>query len=504
MKVTSVFSLFLAIALTVSLTGCGPSAHGSGPVDGTYQVEVMLEGGSGKAGVQSPAELTVQDGKMTVTLVWSSAHYDYMLLDGEKYTPVSLEPGSTFQLPVADLGTPFSVIADTTAMSTPHEIEYTLTVFAPGETDGTEETPKTTGDTSSVADWRQEIGQILTYDHSMELSYADGFSVDYYEGGCALLTIWGDSRSYLVISEGMDVPSGLPEEVILLRLPLAQIYLAASAVMDMFINLDAMDTLAFTGTREDGWYLEAARDAMARGELTYAGSYSTPDYERIRAAGCDLAIESTMIYHSPEVREQLERFGIPVLVDHSSYESSPLGRIEWIKVYGLLTGREAAAQAAFEKQEAAFAAISEQEATGKSVAFFYIPSGGGVNVRRSSDYIPKMIEMAGGSYLPENAGEDGLSSSSTTSMQMESFYASARDADFLIYNGTIEGPLSSLEDLISKDSMLTNFKAVQERNVFCTAQNLYQSSMELGSLIQDLHRMLSGDREGMTYLYLLE
>ena len=88
---------------------------------------MTLEGGSGKASVQSPAALTVADGKMTATIVWSSSKYDYMIVDGEKYLPTSTENGSTFEIPVAALETPLEVVADTTAMSTPHEIEYTLT-----------------------------------------------------------------------------------------------------------------------------------------------------------------------------------------------------------------------------------------------------------------------------------------------------------------------------------------------------------------------------------------
>ena len=97
------------------------------PADGEYNVQVVLEGGSGRATVDSPAALTVADGKMTATIVWSSPNYDYMIVDGEKYLPTNTEGNSTFVIPVAALGTPLSVTADTVAMSTPHEIEYTLT-----------------------------------------------------------------------------------------------------------------------------------------------------------------------------------------------------------------------------------------------------------------------------------------------------------------------------------------------------------------------------------------
>lgn len=97
------------------------------PEDGTYTIEVAMEGGSGRATIQSPCELEVKDGKMTATIIWSSEKYDYMIVGEEHIDPVRTEGGSTFLIPVEALDKPLTVIGDTTAMSTPHEIEYTLT-----------------------------------------------------------------------------------------------------------------------------------------------------------------------------------------------------------------------------------------------------------------------------------------------------------------------------------------------------------------------------------------
>lgn len=95
--------------------------------DGGYTIEVTLDGGSGKAGVESPCTMRVENGEATARIRWSSSHYDYMLVDGEKYLPVSEEGNSVFEIPVSAFDEPVTVIGDTTAMSTPHEIEYTLT-----------------------------------------------------------------------------------------------------------------------------------------------------------------------------------------------------------------------------------------------------------------------------------------------------------------------------------------------------------------------------------------
>lgn len=95
--------------------------------DGTYTIELTMEGGSGRASIQSPAQITVADGAATATLEWSSPNYDYMLVNGEKYLPVNTEGNSVFEVPVEALDAPLIMIGDTVAMSTPHEVEYTVT-----------------------------------------------------------------------------------------------------------------------------------------------------------------------------------------------------------------------------------------------------------------------------------------------------------------------------------------------------------------------------------------
>ena len=95
--------------------------------DGSYTIELTMEGGSGRASIQSPVQITVADGAATATLEWSSPNYDYMLVNGEKYLPVNTEGNSVFEVPVEALDAPLTMIGDTVAMSTPHEVEYTVT-----------------------------------------------------------------------------------------------------------------------------------------------------------------------------------------------------------------------------------------------------------------------------------------------------------------------------------------------------------------------------------------
>lgn len=107
------------------------TAESEVPADGSYTVEAVLQGGSGKASVQSPARLTVENGAMTATVIWSSKNYDLMIVNGQEYTPTYENELSCFTIPVSTLGTPLPVQAETTAMSQPHMIDYTLTFSNP-------------------------------------------------------------------------------------------------------------------------------------------------------------------------------------------------------------------------------------------------------------------------------------------------------------------------------------------------------------------------------------
>ncbi|MBC5724946.1 ABC transporter substrate-binding protein [Agathobaculum sp. NSJ-28] len=341
----------------------------------------------------------------------------------------------------------------------------------------------------------------LTVESGLDLQYADQFTVDYYTGGYALIHIV-DGNDYLVVPENKPVPDGLADTTVVLTQPLDHIYLVATSAMDLFCALDGIGSIRLSGTDERGWYIDEAKAAMQNGAMLYAGKYSAPDYELIYAEQCDLAVESTMIYHSPEVKEQLERLGVPVLVERSSYESSPLGRMEWLKLYGVLLNREEAAEAIYQQALDSLRPVIEQENTGKAVVFFYINSNGSANVRKSNDYVAKMIEMAGGTYIFSDLGNDNALS--TMNMQMEMFYTGAKDADVIIYNSTIDGELHSIDELLAKSPLLADFKAVRNGDVWCTGQNLFQSTMGLGDMILDIHAVLTEEApEPLTYLHRL-
>ena len=304
----------------------------------------------------------------------------------------------------------------------------------------------------------------MKVEESLPLEYATQFTVDYYEGGYTLITI-GDTDRYLIVPENMSCPEGLDKDIYVMYKPFNKVYLAATSAMDLIRAIGGLDNVA-----------------------------------------CNLAVESTMILHNPEIREQLLEVGIPVLVERSSYESHPLGRMEWIKLYGVLMDKTEEAEQYFDSQVDAVADIMDRDDTGLTVAFFYVTANGSVNIRKSGDYVSKLIELAGGEYIFADMNDDE-NALSTTTIQMEEFYAKAKDADILIYNSTIAGTLPDMESLLKLSDLFNDFKAVQSGNVFCTEKNMFQESTGFGDMILDINKILTDSDvsdDELTYLYRLK
>ena len=346
------------------------------------------------------------------------------------------------------------------------------------------------------------------FESSMELRYATQFSVDCYKGGYKLISLADGSR-FLVVPEGAQVPANAPDDAVPLYQPVENIYLAATSAMCLFDSLGSLGSITLSGTRTDGWYIENAKKAMEDGEILYAGKYSEPDYEMLLSHKCPLAVESTMIGHASDVKEKLEELGIAVLIDQASNEQHPLGRTEWMKLYASILNKEDEAERLFAEQIEYLDEVEKSTApggTGKSVAFFHISSSGSAVVRKSGDYVTKMLELAGGKYVFDNIG-DPEKRNSTVTIEMEQFFAAAKDADYIIYNSTIGGEVRTMDELLKKSELLSQFKAVQNGNVWCTGKNMYQETTQLGQMIQSFQKIFSGeadDLDELPYLYRLK
>lgn len=362
---------------------------------------------------------------------------------------------------------------------------------------------KTNNEVSSNTDAINEEAPLIEGLHFKEivpLDYADCFTIYRYEEGYSLISV-SDGRNYLLVPEGKEVPEGAKDYYIIKK-PVSDIYLASTSTMALFNAMDALDMVGTTSLNADDWHIDAVKEAMEEERIVFAGKYSEPDYEYLMDDECKLAIENTMILHTPEVQEKLEELGITVFIDCSSYENHPLGRSEWIKVYAEITDRQDEADAFFAEQKKYVEELSDYESTGKTVAYFYINESGSVVVRKTSDYIPKMIEVAGGDYIFDDLGADDEKVSSSTNITMEEFYNTAKDVDYLIYNATIDNPLHSIDELIDKNALFAEFKAVKNDNVWCTEKNMFQATDVIGNIIGDFHTVFTDENaETLEFLY---
>ncbi|SEP99760.1 iron complex transport system substrate-binding protein [Lachnospiraceae bacterium NE2001] len=465
----------------------------------TYLIDITFEGGTGKAYIKSPVEVTSVDGEMTAKFVWSSKNYDYMIVNGIKYENENDGGESTFTVDIDNIEEPLTVIGDTVAMSTPHEIEYVIT-WGEKENSETETITSVAADREAVEKALADAGLSLT--EIVPLKYAQCFTIDKY-GDYSYITI-DNSCDYLVVPEDGAVPEGLPEEVVVLQKPLDNTYLVSTAAMDLINTCGALDMIKLSGTKESDWFIDDAKKAMQDGSIQYAGKYRAPDYELILGSGCNLAIENTMIYHEPAAKAKLEELGIPVLVETSSYESHPLGRLEWIKLYGVLYDKEEEAKRYYDEQLSAIEPImSDNKSTGKTVAFFHVTANGMINVRKPGDYITKMIELSGGTYALTSMDEEE-NALSTMNMQMEDFYKEASQADIIIYNSTIGGEITSIDELIDKNELFKDFKAVKEGRVYCTERDLFQQTTGVAEFMKDLNDVLNDVDRDYTYINKLD
>ena len=543
-NIKRLISLGLALCLIASLLAACAMGGGVGNLESRFEemtngefvpADFRFYGGSGRVEI-SCKKVTVEDGRATARLVFDSPNYEYVKVGEDEYDRLeeSGDNESQFEIPV-QLDKRITISALTTAMSAPHEIEYQIYVgtgtVEADDQDGEETLGSALGAKRSFTPPDALPG--LTLKSEMHTDYAQGFKVYYYEGGYKLINVEG-SAQYLLIPEGGRVPENLPEGIVKLQAPIDQIYLAATSAMSLFFAMGGEDKLLFTGTDASGWQIKGPARAIETGAIKYAGKYSAPDYELMVGSACDVAIESTMILHAPDVKEKLEDLGIPVFIDTSSYESHPLGRTEWIRLYGAMVDMETQADKFFEKQKGI---LDEVESLAKeeriepvpTVAFFSVTTQGRVSVRRADDYIPKMISLAGGRYILDSlVSEDKKGGTETISM--EEFVSRASDVDYLIYNATIENSLKDLDSLKSLDPIFEDFKAVKEAaaggagegsdsggaggisenpggvpRVWQVGKSMYQSTDTAAEFTQDIYNMLhGGDESKMRFLTALK
>ena len=245
--------------LLISQIACSGIPDSGVPEAGVTTVYLTLTGGSGRATVDHESTMTTVDGHSTVTVTWSSPNYDYMLVEGEKYLPVNTEGNSVFEIPVPVLEEPFTVIGDTVAMSTPHEVEYELTVSLSDSESGGEMSPAENeeGDNTNSNEAEIWLAGHLEGENQVALQYASGFTIRTYDSGARVYVINGEY--YL---QAPEEPDNLPEAITYIKEQTDRIYVVGTGSMDYFVSAQALDTVAYSSLQEQDWQLEAVQQAM--------------------------------------------------------------------------------------------------------------------------------------------------------------------------------------------------------------------------------------------------
>ena len=362
------------------------------------------------------------------------------------------------------------------------------------------QSPVTASSASSPAPAPAEEGLVVT--SSMQLEFAENFAVDYCEGGYKLITIIPTSQRFLVIPEGAEIPAMLDEDIIPLQMPVNNLLISSTPTMSLITAIGGLEHVTQVTSDIDSWHIPEVKAAMEAGEIAFIGDYKAPDFELVAVNAAPVSVFSAMLSGAPEVEDKLGELEIPVLLDQSTYESHPLARTEWMKLYGAMLGLEDNAQKVFAEQAAAVEALTANQAIEKTAAIFYITSNGNIYARNAGDYFVKMLELAGGSYIiadmePEKSGN--------TQMEAEAFYSAAKDADYIIYVHSMGGRPADMTAFTTLNEVLGDFKAVQEDNVWCTTPDFFQIAHTLGFMIEDINKMLTGvtDADEYTYLFRL-
>lgn len=331
-------------------------------------------------------------------------------------------------------------------------------------------------------------GQLVS-EGMMEVDYAEGFSIELFKGGYRMLTVGDPAEKYLVVPEEMSVPQELDETVTVLQMPMDNVYIASTGMVSLMNAIGALDHVKLVATDAEGWYIDEVKAAVEDGRIGFSGNYKEPDYEMMVDHEIRLHIDNAMVDSVPEVNEKFTELGIPNLVEISSKENHPLARVEWVKLLGVLFGREEQAQAYFDNQKELMAPATAAESSGITVAMGYITSSGKCYARNGGDYLVQMIRLAGGEYIcadmePEESGN--------TSMTFEEWYAAFRDADYLFY-WNLGNKFYSIQEMTEYEPLFADFKAVKEGHVWITSPDFTQATSAISSIVSDMNTILSSE-----------
>lgn len=360
----------------------------------------------------------------------------------------------------------------------------------------------------------------LTSTGKEENTFAELFSIEHLkdenEKAYSKIEVFDKEKkldtSWLLLPEGVDKVSGAPAGVNIMTFRDRQNIMVSSASTMALINaMDALSKVPMT-TADTTWRIQEIKDAIDKGTVKEVGKYSKPDYEQIISIGAEkhvtFAVFSTMLDSVPDVYDQLTKTcNLRIMRDQSSYESHPLGRTEWIKIYGEIFDMRDKSDAVFNGQveilNETSSKINVPEAERKTVLIFYTTSTKDTfYVRNAADYVTELVNLGGGKQV----AEIGPGKSGNTKMTQESFIQECSQADYVLYNwtsgasGVKDESLQGLIDVRLGD-WFKDFKAYKEGNVWRTSNDFYQKMDKMGEMVADIYKMLYGENVSDTLTY---
>lgn len=386
------------------------------------------------------------------------------------------------------------------------------TSAAAPSTDATEQAPKGLAFPESVDPSPELGGEKPT--EMITPTYAKLFCAAKYPQGWILVTLY-DGQQFLVTPQADEEASKVLEEVSskdnniqLVNGYPTRLYVAGSACFHYLRALEALSDVRFASRKADEFRPGPVQEALTGDQITYMGKFNTPDYETLVKDKCDFVEETAQVKYHPEVMEKWASLKIPALMDLSTYESHPLGRAEWIKVYGFLLGKEKEANEYFAKQEALSLENAALAPTDQKVIYFHVNSKKQVRLRYPGNFVDQLITMAGGTnlYTEENkdlpeklqkmlSNHDGMANfmsddSKYFSLDQESFFQTAKDVNCLLYNSTSSVELKDLKDLEERVPLISQFKAYQNHNIWCARKYAFHETDRMGEKIAEVRKIL--------------
>lgn len=368
--------------------------------------------------------------------------------------------------------------------------EETATTTPPAQEETKTETPAAPAETPAEPEVKDEdVDGELILDHEAELEYAQNFTLNYYKGGYKTFTVSSDEEhEFLLVPEGKSVPADLADNMVVLQQPINKMTFNSTGMVSIMDAMDALDCIATVGTDVDGWYIDNVKAVVESGDVVYSGSYKEPDYELLMSEGVQIVIDTTMLNNNPDVVEKYNELNIPVVIEQSSKENHPLGRVEWVKLLAAMINKEEAADVYFQEQIKKVEAVSNSESSGKTVAMFFMSTDGTtVYARNAGDYMTAMILAAGGEYIMPDVGVD---KTGNAKMSMEDFYATCGEADYIFYLN-YSNAFSTKEEMIAFDPIFADFKAVKDGNVWITSKAFTQSTAAIATIIENMNEVLN-------------